>query len=591
MARYTRADGTLIWRDWWPGMDGSDDGYESFHALPLLYLLGGDDDLLAIAHTEWEAITWQFTEYGQVHREFDAYYDWMHHGEANLYFYFLRLADPHHYRDRQRTLRFAAFYTGDDDTAPNYDRELRMMRSPLTGSRGPRLVVSAEDWSTHRDVLRHFPPIFEDVPTLPDEAYISPFGGGFPKIDWNDDATFTRVLELFNQRMSRGDVPLNLGAAGLVAMAYLQAGQNAHRQWIVDYLEAWAGRSRANGGIVPDNIGPSGVIGELNEGKWWGGYYGWRWPHGATTVLEPLLVAGSSALLVTGTDSQLDLLRSQLDLLWSLRRGNRPHPALPHKHQDAGWEDFRRPSANIYVHLWNVSEDVSDADRIERLFSGALPPAPDPAGGDPSAWFAFVRGLDTSDYPARALQATSDEVTSLMKRIRSDQSNPSEQYVQHWIERNPVLCGTLVELAMGSPFPLYHGGLLHCRAYYFDPVRRRPGLPRDVAALVSAVDQGGFTLQLVNTSVELPRTVIVQAGAFAEHTFLSVAVDGGTEQAINASSVAVDLQPAATMLMRFRVGRHTNDPRLQDPWPSAVPLDPIRPREPDIDPGALRFWE
>jgi len=27
--RYTRSDGTLIWRDQWPGMDGSDDGYES----------------------------------------------------------------------------------------------------------------------------------------------------------------------------------------------------------------------------------------------------------------------------------------------------------------------------------------------------------------------------------------------------------------------------------------------------------------------------------------------------------------------------------------------------------------------------------
>lgn len=28
-ARYTRPDGTFIWRQTWPGMDGSDDGYES----------------------------------------------------------------------------------------------------------------------------------------------------------------------------------------------------------------------------------------------------------------------------------------------------------------------------------------------------------------------------------------------------------------------------------------------------------------------------------------------------------------------------------------------------------------------------------
>ncbi len=26
--------------------------------------------------------------------EYDAYYDWMHHGESNLFFYFLGLANP-----------------------------------------------------------------------------------------------------------------------------------------------------------------------------------------------------------------------------------------------------------------------------------------------------------------------------------------------------------------------------------------------------------------------------------------------------------------------------------------------------------------
>src|SRR5512132_997311 len=28
--KYTQADGSLIWRNQWPGMDGSDDAYESF---------------------------------------------------------------------------------------------------------------------------------------------------------------------------------------------------------------------------------------------------------------------------------------------------------------------------------------------------------------------------------------------------------------------------------------------------------------------------------------------------------------------------------------------------------------------------------
>ena len=70
VARYVRPDGTLIWRDFWPGMDGSDDPYEGFMQLALLYVLGGDDDLLSEARRIWDGITWQWTEYGQVDREF-----------------------------------------------------------------------------------------------------------------------------------------------------------------------------------------------------------------------------------------------------------------------------------------------------------------------------------------------------------------------------------------------------------------------------------------------------------------------------------------------------------------------------------------
>ena len=41
VARYTRADGSLIWRDTWGSMDGSDDPYEAFMYLALLYSMGG----------------------------------------------------------------------------------------------------------------------------------------------------------------------------------------------------------------------------------------------------------------------------------------------------------------------------------------------------------------------------------------------------------------------------------------------------------------------------------------------------------------------------------------------------------------------
>ena len=69
--------------------------------------------------------------------------------------------------DRARALRFAGFYTGDDPAAANWDAEKRMIRSPITGSRGPRFVNSWEDWATHRWVLAEYPVPFDDldVPT------------------------------------------------------------------------------------------------------------------------------------------------------------------------------------------------------------------------------------------------------------------------------------------------------------------------------------------------------------------------------------------------------------------------------------------
>ena len=136
--RYTRPDGTLIWRDQWPGMDGSDDGYESFVYFPLFYSWGAAEHVHELARREWDAVTRQFTAYGQVYHEFDAYYDWMHHGEGYTYFYFLGLADPTVTQDRSRALRFAGMYRGEDPEAPNWDPDAD---DPLADHRqpGPRL--------------------------------------------------------------------------------------------------------------------------------------------------------------------------------------------------------------------------------------------------------------------------------------------------------------------------------------------------------------------------------------------------------------------------------------------------------------------
>ena len=194
--RYTRSDGSFIWRERWGGMDGSDDGYESYHNWPLFYALGGSEDIHRRSRFLWEAVTRQFAAYGQIWREFDAYYDWMHHGESSIYFYYFGLADPNVHVDRARTLRFARMYMGLDPDAPNWDADRRMIRSPITGSKGPRFENSWDDWETHRPVLANYPTPFEDVP-----------GVDGPVADWNDDAVYAEILRLLNERQMRGDVP------------------------------------------------------------------------------------------------------------------------------------------------------------------------------------------------------------------------------------------------------------------------------------------------------------------------------------------------------------------------------------------------
>ena len=513
--RYTHPDGTLAWRDEWPGMDGSDDAYESFFNFPLLYALGGDERLHRIARREWDAVTRQFTAYGQVYHEFDAYYDWMHHGESSISFYFFGLADPTIHKDVARTLRFAGMYMDEDPEAKNYDPERKLIRSPITGSKGPRFENSAEDWVTHRPILADYPAPFEDIPGVTTEV-----------ADWNDDAVFVKILKLMNERMMRGDVPLNLTGTSLITHAYLYTGEEKYRRWVLDYVEAWMERTRDNGGIIPDNVGLSGKTGECMDGKWWGGYYGWRWPHGFAHIIEPLTMAASNAMLLTGDAGYLELPRSQLDRIMDLGEVKDGQLVVPNFHGDRGWYGERPLDPTCAIHLWFMSMAKEDAERLTRF--------PDQMGwnavadirgkGDYShaaPWFRYIQGKHP-DYPGKIMGVQYAEIRRRLERMRNDHGDPAEWDVHHWQEINPVVTEALVQLTLGAPQFLYHGGLLHTRLRYFDAEGRRPGLPRDVGALVNRVDERGVALELVNLSPREPREVIVQAGAFGEHAFTEV---------------------------------------------------------------------
>ena len=59
-------------------------------------------------------------------------------------------------------------------------------------------------------------------------------------------------------------------------------------------------------------------------------------------------------------------------------------------------------------------------------------------------------------------------------------------------------------------------------------MRRRAGLPEDVAALVEKMGADEATLVLVNIDPVNPRTIIAQAGGYGEHRFESVETGGKT---------------------------------------------------------------
>jgi hypothetical protein len=554
---YTRPDGTLIWRQEWPGMDGSDDGYESFYNFPLYYALGGPEDIHALSRRLWDAVTRQFTRYGQIHKEFDGYYDWMHHGESCVYFYFFGLADPTVRKDRERALRFAGLYLNEDPEALNWDPEHRLIRSPINGSRGPRFVTTAEDWVTHRPVLAGYPLPFPDIPHVTDSSA------------WTDDEKFPFILAALNERMMRGDVPLNLTATSLVLNAYMYTGDEKYRKWVVDYVRAWMERVRANNGVLPDNVGLSGRIGEQMEGKWWGGYYGWRWPHGLFNLLESTTIGAANALLATGDPSFLDLPRSLLDRVLQESKLESGRRLVPHKYGDRGWYAHRPLNPQCPVNIFCLAGEAEDWQRIERLAdvrswdSFSYYKGKGDAGNE-GPWISFLRGRNPR-FPVEVLKATYGETLRRLRLIREDRTRPEERDVHHWQQRNPVVLEGLVQLMLGAPNHIYHGGLLHCRVRYFDPRRRRPGLPEDVAALVERVKRDGITLTLVNLHPSDSRDVIVQAGAFGEHRFTGVRL-GERTTAVGRKFFHVRLAPGAAGRMEAGMECHVNRPTYAFPW-------------------------
>ncbi|MEZ4860833.1 MAG: hypothetical protein R3C14_05975 [Caldilineaceae bacterium] len=614
--RYVRADGELIWREGGTkSRDGADDFYESAYNWPLFYLLGGGDHLLEQGQRIWDGITRQLTRAGMVYKEYELGYDQFHQGESYIYFYLLCLADPTNSVNRERAQRFAGFYLNEDLAAPNYDPVHKIIRAAHNGSGGPRWGFSdaAEPSYNWGPGMRIYGLPFHDLPGITHYD------------DLQDPQKARQMGQAMHERMGQGDVAGNLIVTSLVANAYLMTGRTAYRDWIVKYVDAWRNRAAQNGGLLPDNVGPSGVVGELMGGKWYGGLYGWTWPHGYYNIGMAATVAGSNAFLLTGDAAYLDLPRSQFDQIWALgeerdirtlemslghhwlgaftaqnpgeQHADDPEApyrmfVAPYRYGDHGWFDYQPLSPVYPTAIWNISHDAVDWARIEALrqterydWRKVIPFRNKEDAGHEQPWLRYLAG-ENPDYPEAILRATYGMVCRRLQLIAHDQADLMQVNIHHWQEHNPIICEALVQLTLGAPQIIYNGGLLHCQVHYYDAVRQRPGLPADVAALVTKVRAEGVVLQLVNVNPLAERTVIIQAGGFGEHRFTAATYDRRTSDypgshkeyappplatttetiAINETHLQVTLPPGTQITLSLEMARYVNSPSYALPW-------------------------
>ncbi len=561
-AKYVDARGYLLHTPRWGTLDGPDDAVETFYNWTLLHALGGRDSLLDMWKRAYNGHLLQYSELrttktdlarnGAYLNEFITMSDWFHTGEGLRAFFLQGLSDPEDPVLINRMKRFAGLYMNEDPSAPNYDPEHRIIRSIWNGALGPMLrQATIYDWVGDpvpgRFHLLHNPA--RDTKML-------------DLMEW-----YPRMLAHCNEYLdSAGDNFLNLAATLLHTNAYMLTGEEKYRDWVLEYVGAWKERAEANGGMIPSNIGLDGTLGGEHDGQWWKGTYGWNF-----TIYDGELeqiahrnyfTAGtwpgfSNALLLTGDPAYLNVLRNQMDLIYEQKRIENGRTLVPQMYGDPRgykhdgppewyhWTDNLHADRLTEIYLWSMRRQ--DLDRIPK-----------------EGWLAFLAGADP-DYPARALAADFSHVRRRMQAMREDPTTPGTRLADWLLRIMPAQTDALANLMLGGYFARGRIWMLHSRVRYFDPVRRRAGVPPDVGALVEKLSGDSVTLALVNTDPVDPREVIVQAGAYAEHQFTGAEMDGQSRPAAG-SWIRVKIEPGCGARLKLNMRRYANRPTLAFPW-------------------------
>jgi hypothetical protein len=526
-AKYLDDRGFLRCVERWGGNDGPDDAMENFGNWTLAYALGAPESIIDLYKKAWEGHLIQYTRArvpnvemakdGMYYREFVTAFDWEHNGEGLAAFLLYGLGRPNDLMYRQRTLRFAGFYTGEDPLAHNYDPEHKIIRSIHNGSRGSKITpATVNDW-------------------------------GGEAVD-GDPGRLERYSTASN---IRGDHPLNLCATALAMNAYMLTHEAKYRNWLLEYSTAWRDRVIENNGNIPTNIGLNGQIGGEWDGKWYGGVFGWNfWPEstGRNYYKRGPRIAFGASLMLTGDQSFVEPLRRQIANLYAVKKIEDGRIQLPNKHGDDGWYGYTNNQLfdmQRDIYMWSMRASDSEHMRDD-------------------GWIAFLDGRNP-DYPAEALRADLERVRRGVAGLRADTSTPDTRSSDYSQKFNPVATDSLVRLTLGGNEPGRIGNVLHSRLRYFDPEARRAGLPDGVGALVEKITPDEVTVTLVNTDPVHPRNVIVQSGAYGEHQCTEIR-SRSRSVPVDAPYFIVRLAPGAGEKLRIAMKRYTNTPTLAFPW-------------------------
>jgi hypothetical protein len=527
----------------WGANDGPDDAFENFNHWPELHALGASDEILQMYLKGHEGLLKQYTEakttdvpiarQGMYYKEFIVQSDWMHHGEGLQLFNRMGLSIPTDQKYQERARRFAGFYMGEDPEAPNYDATHKIIRSMENGSRGPMLrKATALDWVG------------------------DPFDvKGFDAL--HGESTFAQFLAHYEEYGDVvGDHFLNLVATTLPTDAYLVGGEAKYKSWIVDYMDAWLDRMKQNNGIIPSFVDLDGKIGGP-DGTWWNNAYGWGFsPVNPVTGkredrnrIPRALVGFSNALLVTGNQKYVDAWRTMIDAVNANAKEIDGRKKYPTMYGRDGWYGWRDNPWNVgTLEVWYWSQKPQDLERVAAEKN----------------WVGYLQGQNAG-YPEQALERDLKMIQDRIAKVRADKTPPEKRLADNMLDYNPAATESMVQLMWGALLPGREGGLLNARLRYFDPDKKRAGVPVDVATLVSEMSDTRTVVTLINLNPSEPRTVIVQGGGYGEHQIVSV-TSGGKTTAIDAPLATVQLDPGCGEKIALEMKRYVNTPTVLHPW-------------------------